>query len=162
MATRDWIERGGAGSGAERAPKVIGGGDATQVAPIAALEETSPDPEAVACWERVIEAVNARKRMLGAFIQESQFLGLTPQGILLGTDDLHRSVIDERENRALIADEVAKAFGRPLALRCTPAGPGAAPRPANDQDLKPLIDRTIAWFEGDLVQRPGPNPETRE
>jgi hypothetical protein len=125
------------------------------------MEEPSLDPETLSRWERVIEGVNARKRMLGAFIQEGQFLGVTPQGILLGTDDLHRSVIDERENRALIADEVAKVFGRPVALRCTPIGPGAAPGPASVPDLKPLIDRTIAWFEGDLVQRPGPNPETR-
>ncbi|HEY3215860.1 MAG TPA: hypothetical protein VGK93_05160, partial [Candidatus Eisenbacteria bacterium] len=161
-------------SGAAREPGAVGPDPAASrleraaagpvmAASTQAVAEPAPvglDPESIACWERVIAAVNQRKRMLGAFLQESQFLGLAPHGILLVMDDLHRSVVDERENRALIAAEVARAFGRPLVLDCgSPGSPGAS-RPPSEQDLQPMIERAITWFEGDLIQRPGSSPES--
>ena len=45
-------------------------------------------------------AINARKRMLGAFLEESRFLGRAGDALVLAMDDLHRAVIDEKENRA--------------------------------------------------------------
>ena len=102
-------------------------------------------------WERVIESVNASKRMLGAFLQESRFLGVTEAELHLAMDDLHRTVVDERENRGLVEHHALAAFGRRLSLRCR-VGEGAPARPSRD-DVRPMVERAIAWFEGDIIER---------
>jgi len=113
------------------------------------------DTPALDSWREVLERVNARKRMLGAFLEESRFLGVGAGHLLVAMDDLHRAVVEEKENRALLAAEVTAVFGTRLEVRCTGLAPDAAPRRPSEQDLRPMIDRTIAWFEGDLVERPG-------
>src|SRR5262249_47141121 len=95
----------------------------------------------------------ARKRMLGAFLEEARLLSVTAQGIVVAMDDLHRAVVDEKENRALLASEVARVFGRTLAIECAPFAVAAVAQRPSEQDLKPMIDRTIAWFEGEIIDR---------
>ena len=138
---------------AERSPAPASG--TASAAATATLDAI--DPELLAGWSQVIAAINEKKRMLGAFLQECQFLGLGPHAILLGMDDLHRAVVDERDNRAMVAGEAARVFGRRLAIQYAPLG--TPPRP-KARDLDPLIDRTIAWFEGEPVERSSQNPET--
>ncbi len=123
----------------------------------AVLEDEPPqlDAETTRRWEAAIEAVNAQKRMLGAFLQEGRFLGVTTRGLLLAMDDLHRSVVDERTNRALVEEQASAAFGRPLALQCLPLDAGDWPREPRGADVRPLVERAIQWFEGDLIQQPG-------
>jgi hypothetical protein len=104
------------------------------------------------CWRDAIRGVNATKRMLGAFLEESLFVGLSGETMVLAMDDLHRTVIDEKDNRALLFAEVRRAFGRPLALRCVPPDPQALARQA-PPDVRPLVDQAIAWFDGDVVER---------
>lgn len=126
---------------------------AAQPGQVATLEaDPTRAAEHQACWQAVIAAVNDRKRMLGAFLQESRFSGVSERGLELGMDELHRNVIEERENRAIVVDEVARAFGRRLAVHCTVLAAGP-PRRSGDQDVKPMIERAIAWFEGDIVER---------
>jgi hypothetical protein len=103
-------------------------------------------------WLAVVEAVNGQKRMLGAFLQESRLLGITGRTLALHMDALHRSVVDERENRALVERQIAERFGAALELQCVV---GAGPAPPKAEDVKPLVDRAIAWFEGDVIQRTG-------
>jgi DNA polymerase-3 subunit gamma/tau len=103
-------------------------------------------------WMMVVEAINAQKRMLGAFLQESRLVGVSGRMLVLQMDALHRSVVDERENKALVERHVAERFGEALALQCVIAG--ATPRPQTE-DLNPLVDRAIAWFEGEMISRPG-------
>jgi hypothetical protein len=69
-------------------------------------------------------------------------------------DDLHRAVVDEKENRAIVAEELTRAFARALDLRCAPldAAEQAERRPTAES-VKPMIDRAIAWFEGDIIER---------
>lgn len=113
-------------------------------------------------WLQVVAAVNEKKRMLGAFLQESQFLGRARRGLVLATDDLHRNVIEEAENRTLVADAAARVFGERVMLCCTSAT-GLPPRRATTlEDVKPKIDRAIAWFEGDIVERPARTAERTE
>jgi hypothetical protein len=109
------------------------------------------DAAAVDAWREVLERVNAKKRMLGAFLEEGRLLGVGEGRLVLAMDDLHRAVVEEKENRALLAAEVAAVFGRALDVHCT--GSAEAARRPSEQDLRPMIDRAIAWFEGDLVQR---------
>jgi len=113
------------------------------------------DPGTLERWERVMEAVNARKRMLGAFLQESRFMGVTHAAIVIAMDDLHRSVVDERTNRELVESEATAVFGRRLMLRCAVQSPEHGPRVRKEAEVRPLVERAILWFDGDPVQKPG-------
>jgi hypothetical protein len=104
------------------------------------------------CWRDALGGVNGVKRMLGAFLEESQFMGLEGETLVLAMDDLHRTVVEEKENRALLDAEVRRAFGRSLALRCVPPGRVAKAAPAV-ADVRPLVDQAIAWFQGDVIER---------
>jgi hypothetical protein len=100
--------------------------------------------------------------MLGAFLEESRFVGLAGTGLVIAMDDLHRAVVEEKENRTLLLDEAVAVFGRALELRCVPldqAPAAVASAPAPPADLEPMIDRTIAWFEGDVLE--GGTPRER-
>jgi hypothetical protein len=94
--------------------------------------------------------------MLGAFLQACRLDAVTGTHLALAMDDLHRAVVDEKENRAIITREVGHAFGRPLVVRCLALAGGAPPRPTA-QDVEPLIDRAIAWCEGEIIE-----PRTQE
>jgi DNA polymerase III subunit gamma/tau len=112
------------------------------------------------CWREALKGVNGVKRMLGAFLEESQFLGVAGETLVLAMDDLHRTVVEEKENRALLDTEVRRAFGRSLALRCAPPG-REAPRPPAVSDVRPLVDQAIAWFQGDVIERTARGAEAR-
>ncbi|HKQ57639.1 MAG TPA: hypothetical protein VJY35_07200, partial [Candidatus Eisenbacteria bacterium] len=126
----------------------------------AVLEAPAPpasDAALEAQWLATVDGVNEQKRMLGAFLQACRFDGATDAHVVLAMDDLHRAVVDEKENRGIIARVVARTFGRPLAVRCV-ALEGGAPAPRTSEDVRPLIDRAIAWFEGDIIEPGGASP----
>ena len=135
--------------------------EAGAAAAVATLDEpaTVADPDHATAWQATIAGVNEKKRMLGAFLQACRFDGAAEAHLVLAMDDLHRAVVDEKENRAIIAGEVARAFGRPLVVRCVPLEGGPPARPAAT-DVEPLIDRAIAWFEGEVVE-PKARPPAR-
>ncbi|HET9326227.1 MAG TPA: DNA polymerase III subunit gamma/tau [Candidatus Eisenbacteria bacterium] len=121
----------------------------------AVIDDDAPrlDSEIEESWRTVVETINAQKRMLGAFLQESRLVGVTSRALLLAMDSLHRSVVDEQENRAMVERVMTDTFQKTLALSCViETAPAERPRAA---DLKPLVDRAIAWFEGDLIQPSG-------
>ena len=93
--------------------------------------------------------------MLGAFLEESALLGVAGDALVLSMDELHRAVVEESSNQTMIAEELTKVFGRQLSVRCTAVVESAAPKAPTDADVKPMIDRAIAWFEGDVIERPG-------
>jgi DNA polymerase-3 subunit gamma/tau len=137
-----------AGAGA-----TLAGARAATAAPAAVAELECERDEAIEeCWRETVRGVNGSKRMLGAFLEESLFMGVAGEWLVLAMDDLHRTVVEEKENRALLAAEVARAFGRPLALRCVPPGREAPARPTV-ADMRPLVDQAIAWFQGDVIER---------
>ena len=117
-------------------------------------EEPVLDGPTLERWQATVEAVNAQKRMLGAFLQESRFLGVTARALVLAADDLHRSVVDERDNRGLVEAHAAEIFRRPLVLQCVPVGPEDRPRAPATDDFRPLVERARQWFDGDPVTGP--------
>jgi hypothetical protein len=70
-------------------------------------------------------------------------------------DDLHRAVVDAGEHRLIVREELGRAFGRPMDLRCTPLDDAERPRPASVSDVKPMIDRAIEFFDGEVLSPPG-------
>jgi hypothetical protein len=119
--------------------------------------ERVADADSSAGWQRALAAVNQRKRMLGAFLEDCRFLGRSGEAVLLAMDDLHRAVVEEKDNRAMLVEELRRAFGRPVELRCVALGEaGLEPRrPAEPAAVAPLIEQAIAFFEGDVLAPPG-------
>jgi DNA polymerase III subunit gamma/tau len=116
--------------------------------------------EHLACWNRAVEAVGKRKRMLGAFLEACRLVNLTGAKLVLAMDDLHRAVIEEKDNRAITLAEIATAFGRALELECVaPGATAAAEAAAGAADIKPRIEEAIRWFEGDIIERQGKSGE---
>ncbi len=121
---------------------------------------TSIDPIVERSWRDVITGVNGRKRVLGAFLEESRFLGCSDSALVLATDDLHRAVIEDQENRALVGEEILRVFGRTIELHCAPAEAAvasAAPPTLEPKaaDVQQMIDRAIEWFHGEDVAPEG-------
>jgi hypothetical protein len=129
---------------------------AAMSAPAAVVEGVTLDEGIANAWRQTITRVNERKRMLGAFLEESRLIGVANEVLVLAMDDLHRSVIDSSEHRPIVHEELARAFGRPIALRCT-TGETATPaqRAAQADDLKPMIDRAMEVFDGEVIDRAG-------
>jgi DNA polymerase-3 subunit gamma/tau len=114
------------------------------------------DDEGATRWLALIETVNEKKPLLGAFLHGSRFVGIENDCLVVAMDDLHRAVVDEKENRALIALEVPRLFGRPLGIRCVAPGDGQPirRRPTEDE-VRPAIERAIQWFDGEVIEAPG-------
>jgi DNA polymerase III subunit gamma/tau len=123
------------------------------VATVDAEEQPGLDAADEACWRAMLVSVNGRKRLLGAFLEESRFRGVTATALVLGMDDLHRAVIEEQENRALLDEEARRAFGRPLALRCAGLADAERPRRPGDADVRPMVARALEWFQGEAIER---------
>ena len=140
-------------AGEARAPEPVGGA----VTATLDASEAAGVPENAAAWASVVTSVNGTKRMLGAFLQACRLDGVTETHVVLAMDDLHRAVVDEKENRAIIAREVGRAFGRPLTVRCVPLAGGPPARPSAEE-IGPLIDRAIAWCEGEIIEPRPPQP----
>jgi DNA polymerase-3 subunit gamma/tau len=124
---------------------------ATTAAAVEELPEAELTPELEAQWREVLTGINGRKRMLGAFLEVCSFAGRRGAEVLVGMDDLRRVVVEENENRALIGEEIRRVFGEGCALRCVT---GAAPARPTVEDVRPLVDRAIAWFDGEAIAPP--------
>jgi DNA polymerase-3 subunit gamma/tau len=109
------------------------------------------DPDLDARWRALVARVNERKPLLGAFLGECAFVEVTPEALVIAMDDVHRMVVEDPDNHTIVLAELAPVFGRPLALRSQ--APDAA-RARATQDLKPAIDRAVAFFQGEIIERP--------
>ena len=158
----------------EVAPAGIATAVATTADSIAPVTVSAPtavaeDPAAIATdaafssehekWKLTVDNVGKKKRMLGAFLEACRFLGVDGGTMTLAMDDLHRTVIEEKDNRALVMETVTLVFGRTLTLRCAPLD---AKEPPRDADVKPMIENAIRWFEGDIIERQGRAAERTE
>ena len=139
-------------SSAETVAESAAGSAATATAELVLDEATQ------ARWRAVIAAINPRKRMLGAFLEESRLLGLDGERLVVAMDDLHRAVIEEKENRAMVVEEIQRAFGAASRLRCAPLAEAGIAPPA-PVDYRPAVERATAWFQGDPIERPAPRGE---
>ncbi len=134
----------------------------TATATVPRDEAPVADAQSTGCWQQALAAVNGRKRMLGAFLEDCRFLGATADVVLVAMDDLHRAVVEEKDNRQMLVDELRRSFGRLVEVRCMPlADAGLEPRrPAQAADVAPLIERAIDFFQGDIIERrPGRTQE---
>ncbi|MFI5372053.1 MAG: DNA polymerase III subunit gamma/tau [Candidatus Eisenbacteria bacterium] len=123
----------------------------------AAVADDEPSAATVehgAMWLTLVTRVNERKPLLGAFLGECTFVGVSDDALVLSMDEVHRMVVDDKDNHAIVLAEMTPVFGRTLALRCVGAGTGGAETTRPARDLKPAIERAVAFFEGEIIERP--------
>ncbi len=124
------------------------------VAAATAMLVVEVDAGVEAAWQQTLEAVSGRKKLLGAFLRESRLVGLSGPAVIVAMDDLHRAVVDEKENRQIVAEELRLGFGRALEMQCVPLDAAElAQRRPTQESVKPMIDKAIEWFEGDIIER---------
>ena len=113
-------------------------------APMPVLASRSPAPVAVAeapasfadapwdapgRWEDVVSQIKERKLMVGVFLAESRRTGWDGTTLLLAADEVHRSLLEARENREMLGQVMARVYERPLTVRFLDAA-DAPPPPA--------------------------------
>jgi hypothetical protein len=128
---------------------------------VAIADAPELDARIEGCWTATVAAVNSRKRMIGAFLEQSRLMGCTATHLVLAMDDMHRSVLNDGEIRQMMREELARAFGKPLDIRIEALAPGDAPKRATEKDVKPMIDRAIAFFDGEIIEKDPNRPVAR-
>ena len=122
-------------------------------APAATLEVPAErSEESERCWRAALAGINARKRMLGAFLEESHFLGLAGETLVVAMDHVHSMVVKEKENLALVTEAARRAFGRALELRCIPLEASQQRRRPALEDVAPMVERAIEFFQGEQIE----------
>src|SRR4030095_3599287 len=74
-----------------------------------------------------------RKLMVGVFLAESRRAGWEGTSLRLAADEVHRSLLEARENKELLGEIMARVYGRALSIRCVngargESAPELAPR----------------------------------
>ena len=122
---------------------------AAETATALADEPLDQGAEVQAKWRDALASINQRKRLLGAFLEESTFLGAGGGRIVVCMDDLHRAVVEEKDNRTIVADEVRRVFGE-VTLHCAPLGAaGPLPERPSEEQTEAMVAKALAWFGSD-------------
>ncbi len=132
----------------------------------AGVEAADPaDP--VVRWRRAVDRVKERKLLLGTCLEEGFFLGMAGVNVRLalsGEHAFHRAMLELKENREILNEELERLYGRGAKLLCesaAPAGPETAAGRAEggaSQARAPeatLVDRIVELFDGEVL---GPGP----
>lgn len=132
-------------------------------------------------WRFVVERVKERKLLLGTCLEEGFFLGISEVqfNIALSPEhSFHKAMLEMKENRELIQQELERGFSRKLSFQCVvrEAGPEQAEqRTRVDREVREalvsdrsgdaaaagagdsLVRRIVDLFDGEIVEA----PETR-
>jgi DNA polymerase-3 subunit gamma/tau len=132
----------------------------------AGVEAADPsDP--VVRWRHAVDRVKERKLLLGTCLEEGFFLGMTGGNVriaLSGEHAFHRAMLELKENREILNEELERLYGRGAKLLCESMATSgsdlaAAGRPGTRPDAVPeatLVDRIVELFDGEVL---GPGPE---
>jgi len=106
-------------------------------------------------WATLVARINEKKPLLGAFLADSTFVSIDGQALQVAMDDLHRAVVEDKENRALVAAEIPRLFGRAYDLRCVAPPERTVRRRPTHEEIQPAIERAIAWCDGEIIEGNG-------
>jgi hypothetical protein len=112
--------------------------------------------------------VKERKLLLGTCLEEGFFAGLAGTTFSLALTpehSFHKAMLEMKENRELIQQELERGFGRRLAFQCVvrDAGPERVEHRARvDRAVREalagdsLVRRIVDLFDGEIVETPSP------
>jgi DNA polymerase-3 subunit gamma/tau len=158
-----------AAPGAEPLPPSFGSpADLRLVGPPAAVEMADPsDP--VVRWRSAVDRVKERKLLLGTCLEEGAFLGLAGTNVRIALSvehAFHRAMLEMKENREILNEELERTYGRGARLLCevSPTGLGAGTSDggqgasATAGPETSLVERIVQLFDGEVM---GPEPENK-
>ena len=96
------------------------------------LAAPAADAASEARWRDAVERVKERKLLLGTCLEEGGFLGVSGTRVRVALSPehaFHRAMLEMKENRAILSEELERLFGRGATLQCevgVPAGGDAA------------------------------------
>jgi DNA polymerase-3 subunit gamma/tau len=133
-------------------------------APALRLVESPDSSDPVVRWRNAVDRVKERKLLLGTCLEEGFFLGMAGSSVRLalsGEHAFHRAMLELKENREILNEELERLYGRGSRLLCestvppgaTPLGPAATLPAARETTL---VDRIVELFDGEVM---GPGPE---
>jgi len=124
------------------------------------IEPASPD-DPVVRWRQAVDRVKERKLLLGTCLEEGAFLGLSGSNVriaLSAEHAFHRAMLEMKENKEILSEELERCYGRGMRLSCESAGPA----PMRTAEIKPvdepppsLVKRIVELFDGEILE-PGP------
>ncbi len=117
-----------AGAQAPATPAQVRPAPATPAPAVAPAPPPAPDPETAPPvggdsdrWRFVVERVKERKLLLGTCLEEGFFAGTTGAGLTIALTpehSFHRAMLEMKENREMIQQELERGFGRKLSFQC--------------------------------------------
>jgi DNA polymerase-3 subunit gamma/tau len=144
----------------------------------ASVVQPASDDDPVVRWRRAVDRVKERKLLLGTCLEEGLFLGLTGSNvrIALSSDhSFHRAMLEMKENREILNQELEHLYGRGATLVCVSgeaaiAGSSqgvaavaidrataelAEGKDADGPSGPGLVQRIVDLFDGEILD-PGP------
>jgi DNA polymerase-3 subunit gamma/tau len=134
------------------------------------LEAADPsDP--VVRWRQAVDRVKERKLLLGTCLEEGSFLGMAGGNVRLALSSehaFHRAMLELKENREILNEELERFYGRGAKLLCESAIPSGreaqdAGRPVSKTAPAPgggpegtIVERIVELFDGEVL---GPGPD---
>ena len=136
--------------------------------PSADVEAADPsDP--VVRWRQAVDRVKERKLLLGTCLEEGSFLGMAGGNVriaLSAEHAFHRAMLELKENREILNEELERLYGRGAKLLCESGiPPGREAQDAGRREARTtppggpeptLVERIVELFDGE-VMGPGPN-----
>ena len=136
--------------------------------------ETAAAADPVVRWRNTVDRVKERKLLLGTCLEEGFFLGMAGTNVriaLSGEHAFHRAMLELKENREILNEELERLYGRGARLLCeSVVPPGAVPTAwGADQAARAeplieatLVDRIVELFDGEVMGTgPQPDPEAK-
>jgi DNA polymerase III subunit gamma/tau len=128
----------------------------------APVETVADDP--VVRWRHAVDHVKERKLLLGTCLEEGFFLGMAGAHVRIALSEehaFHRAMLELKENREILNEEMEHFYGRGARLLCESAVPPGAPSPVGgrppelDRPQASIVDRIVELFDGEVMD-PGP------
>jgi len=132
-------------------------------APMLRLVESPDSSDPVVRWRNAVDRVKERKLLLGTCLEEGFFLGMAGSSVRLALSAehaFHRAMLEMKENREILNEELERLYGRGARLLCeSTVPPGATPLDAAVRTEAArettLVDRIVELFDGEVM---GPGP----
>ncbi len=137
-----------------------------------AVEAADPE-DPVVRWRNTVDRVKERKLLLGTCLEEGYYLGMTGGNVRIALSvehAFHRAMLEMKENREILNEELERLYGRGARLLCestvppglaTLGGGTESEAPAAGAPEATLVERIVELFDGEVLApgSPAAGPE---
>ncbi len=130
---------------------------------------TADPSDPVVRWRQAVDRVKERKLLLGTCLEEGFFLGMAGGNVRLALSvehAFHRAMLELKENREILNEELEILYGRGAKLLCESSVPPGTETSAGRPSVSgaspvvspeaTLVDRIVELFDGEVM---GQGPE---